>query len=109
MDSNASNAGASRRAFTPEFKLKVVLECMQRDTTVEQVRRKYNVSWSVIDRWRKEFKAKAPEIFGDQRNPRVKAKTQGYAPGQSPDELKRIIGDLTIQVEVLKKVEGLLP
>lgn len=100
---------ASRRHFTPEFKLKVVLESMQRDTTIEEVRHKYNLSWSVINRWRKEFQASASEIFADKRSPSVKAKAQGYPPGQSPDELKRLIGDLTIQVEVLKKAEGLLP
>lgn len=99
---------AARRHFTPEFKLKVVLESMQRDTSIEQVRSKYNLSWSVLNRWRKEFKAAAPDIFTDKRNPGSKAKAQGYAPGQSPDELKRLIGDLTIQVEVLKKAEGLL-
>lgn len=100
---------AARRHFTPEFKLKIVLESMQRDTTIEEVRRKYDLGWSVINRWRKEFTASAPEIFADKRNPGVKAKAQGYPPGQSPDELKRLIGDLTIQVEVLKKAEGLLP
>jgi transposase len=100
---------AIRRHFTPEFKLKVVLESMQRDTTIEEVRRKYNLNWSVINRWRKEFQANAHEIFADKRHPGVKAKAQGYAPGQSPDELKRIIGDLTVQMEVLKKAEGLLP
>lgn len=105
-----NNSGdAARRHFTPEFKLKVVLESMQRDTTIEEVRRKYDISWAVISRWRKEFQANAHEVFADKRNPRVKAKAQGYAPGQSPDELKRLIGDLTIQVEVLKKAEGLLP
>src|SRR5215470_9699792 len=33
-----------RQTYTPEFKAKVVLESMQRDTTIEEVRRKYGVS-----------------------------------------------------------------
>jgi len=103
------NSAGSKRLFTPEFKLKVVLESMQRDTTVEQVKRKYNISYATVNRWRKDFRANAAEIFADKRNPRTKAQSQGYAPGQSPDELKRVIGDLTVQVEVLKKAEGLLP
>lgn len=97
------NSAGSRRVFTPEFKLKVVLESMQRDTTIEQVCRKYSVSYAAVNRWRKDFKANAAEVFVDKRNPRTKAQSQGYAPGQSPDELKRVIGDLTVQVEVLKK------
>jgi transposase len=47
-------------------------------------------------------------LFGDKRNPKAKAQAQGYSPGESPDDLKRIIGDLTVQNDILKKVQGLL-
>lgn len=33
----------------------------------------------------------------------------GYALGESPEELKRLIGDLTVQNQVLKKSRGGLP
>ena len=49
-----------------------------------------------------------PLLFGDKRNPKTKPQAQGYPPGESPDELKRIIGELTVQNEILKKVRGLL-
>jgi transposase len=97
-----------RRKFTSDQKLQVVLESLQRDTTLESVSRKYNVVSSVIIRWRKEFKDKAAIIFEDKRNPEGKARSGGYKPGESPDELKRIIGELTVQNEILKKVPGLL-
>jgi transposase len=97
-----------RKQYPPEFKLKVVLESLQRDTTLEAVRRKFGVSSSMIHRWRQEFQARAAEVFVDKRNPRQKAQAQGSAPGESPDDLKRIIGELTVQNEILKKVPGLL-
>ena len=97
-----------RKQYTPEFKAKVVLESLQRDTTIEEVRRKYGVSNSMIHRWRQEFQQNVPMLFGDKRNPKAKAQAQGYAPGESPDDLKRIIGELTVQNEILKKVQGLL-
>ncbi len=97
-----------RRQFTPEQKLQVVLESFQRDTTLDAVSRKYNIVTSVIMRWRKEFREKASVVFSDKRNPKGKAQANGYQPGQSPDELKRIIGELTVQNEILKKVQGLL-
>ena len=97
-----------RKQSTPEFKLKVVLESLQRETTIEEVRAKFGVSTSMIHRWRQEFQAKAADIFVDKRNPKHKAQAQGYAPGESPDDLKRIIGELTVQNEILKKVPGLL-
>jgi transposase len=97
-----------RKQYTAEFKLKVVLESLQRDTTLEEVRRKFGVTNSMIHRWRQEFQAKAADIFVDKRNPKQKAQAQGYAPGESPDDLKRLIGELTVQNEILKKVSGLL-
>jgi transposase-like protein len=102
------NKKTERRQFTPEQKLNVVLESLQRDTTLEAVSKKFGIVSSVINRWRKEFKANATITFIDKRNPKSKAEAQGYKPGESPDELKRIIGDLTVQIEILKKVSGLL-
>ena len=101
-----------RKTYTPEQKLRIVLESFQRDTTIEAVRLKYGVAGSVLHRWRDDFKkaqeAVALAAFGDQRNPRSKAVRSGYQPGQSPDELKKIIGEQTVQIEILKKVQGLL-
>ena len=97
-----------RKSYTPEFKLKVVLETMQRDTTQEEVCKKFGVSSSMIHRWRKEFQDHAATVFPDKRNPKQKAASQGYAPGESPDDLKKIIGELTVQNEILKKASGLL-
>jgi transposase len=97
-----------KKQYTPEFKAKVVLESYQRDTTIEAVRKKFGVSNSMIHRWRQEFQSNVPLLFGDKRNPKKKAQAQGYQPGESPDELKKIIGELTVQNEILKKVQGLL-
>jgi transposase-like protein len=100
---------SQRKVYAPEQKLTIVLESLQRDTTIDAVRLKYGVAKSALMRWRDDFKAVAPEaIFPDKRNPKAKAKLAGFAPGQSPDELKKIIGELTVQNEILKKVQGLL-
>ncbi len=97
-----------RKSYTPEFKLKVVLESMQRDTTQEEVCKKFGIGSSMIHRWKKEFQANAASIFHDKRDPKQKAQSQGYEPGESPDDLKQIIGGLTVQNEILKKASGLL-
>ena len=41
-----------RKQYTPEFKFKVVMESLQRDTTLEEVCRKYTVSSSMVSWWR---------------------------------------------------------
>jgi transposase len=97
-----------RKSYTAEFKLKVVLESMQRDTTQEAVCKEYGISSSMLHRWKKDFQENAASVFYDQRDPKQKAKVQGYAPGESPDDLKKIIGNLTVQNEILKKASGLL-
>jgi transposase len=44
-----------RKSYTPEFKLKVVLESMQRDTTQEEACQRFGVSSSMLHRWRTEL------------------------------------------------------
>jgi transposase len=97
-----------RKQYSPEFKFKVVLESLQRDTTIEEVCRKFGVSSSMVSRWRQAFQQKGPEVFADQRDPASRARAQGYAPGESPEDLKQLIGELTVQNELLKKSRGLL-
>lgn len=107
-----SSGSTQRKSYTPEQKLRIVLESFQRDTTIESVRIKYGVAGSALHRWREEFKKAqaiiAESAFGDKRNTKSKAVRHGFEPGQSPDDLKKIIGEQTVQIEILKKVQGLL-
>lgn len=97
-----------KKTYTADLKVKAVMESFQRDTTLEATCQKFGVSRSQLMRWRQEFQEKAPGLFVDKRNPAQKAVSQGYKPGESPDDLKKIIGELTVQNEILKKVPGLL-
>jgi transposase-like protein len=97
-----------RKSYKAEYKMRAVLESLQRETTLEQVCQKYKISASVLNRWRKKFQEKATAIFLDQRNPKDKAQTQGYKPGESPEDLKRLIGELVVENDILKKASGLL-
>jgi transposase-like protein len=95
---------AQKRIHTPEFKVQVVLESLQRDTTIEQVCRNHGLAPSVVHKWRKLFRQKAPVIFADSNQ----LERFGYPAGQSPDELKRIIGAVTVENDILKKALGRL-
>jgi transposase len=46
---------SKRKQYTSEFKFKVVMESFQRDTTIEAVCRKFDVSSSVVSRGLQEF------------------------------------------------------
>jgi hypothetical protein len=62
----------------------------------------------VVNRWRQEFQQNGPQVFADKRNPKTRAQAQGSAPGESPDELKKLIGDLAVQNDLLNKSRALL-
>jgi transposase-like protein len=85
-----------RKLYTPEFKFKVVLARKQRDTTLEEIYCKFGVS-SMKSRWRQAFQQNGPGLFADQRDPMRRRKALGYDPGESPDDLKKLIGELTVQ------------
>lgn len=86
-----------RKQHTPEFTCKVVLESLQRDTTMEEVCRMFGVSSTRISRWRQAFQQKGPGLFADQRDSMRQRKALGNDPGESPDDLKKLIGELTMQ------------
>lgn len=94
---------SKRKQYTSEFKFKAVLESFQRDTTIEAVCRKFDVPSSVMSRWRQEFQRNGPAAFEG----KSKQQERNPAPGESPEELKKIIGELTVQNELLKKSRGL--
>jgi transposase-like protein len=99
---------SKRKSSTAEFTCKVVMESFQRDTPSEEVCRKFAVPSSVVNRWRQEFQQNGPQVFADKRNPKTRAQAQGSAPGESPDELKKLIGDLAVQNDLLNKSRALL-
>ena len=86
----------------------MVLESLQRDTTLEEVCRKYSVTSSMVSRWSQALHEIGPDIFRDQRDLASRSKAQGYELGESPDDLKKLIGELTVQNDILKKSRGLL-
>ena len=88
-------SGIKRKNYDPNFKAKVVLESMQPTTTIEQVRIRYNLHSSIINRWRNQFKKNAHLVFTE---PVKKQK-----PEESPEYLKNIIGNLTVENDILKK------
>jgi len=96
------------RRHSPEFKAKVVLESLQRDTTIEAIKQKYAVSSSQVYAWRDHFKQNVVSLFESMGRGKNKRVTKDpYEPGQSPEELKKVIGDLTVQNALLKKAQEL--
>lgn len=89
--------GKTRKSYESAFKLETVLEAMQKDKTIEQVAVRRGVSSGMINNWKKQFRQNAHIAF---ETPLRKSKRK---PEESPEYLKKIIGDQTIEIDILKK------
>ncbi len=85
-----------RRSFSAEFKTKVVLELISGKRGMAEASREYNIKDTVLSRWKQEFMAKAIQVF--EQPQAVQQKEARIA------ELERMVGKLTMQIELQKKV-----
>jgi len=90
--------GKTHRIYTPEFKVRVVLELISGKKQLSQASREYGIKDTVIARWRQEFMERAPQVF--EQPDRRDAQAERIA------ELERMLGRMTVQVEMAKKVFG---
>jgi transposase-like protein len=88
-----------RRSFNAEFKAKVVLELITGRKGLAEASREYNIKDTVLSRWKQEFMANATQVFEQPQD--VQEKEARIA------ELERMVGKLTMQIELQKKVLSL--
>ena len=88
-----------RRSFTPQFKTRVVLEVLTKLKSMAQVCREYDLKEQVVTRWKAEFLERAPSLFAsDQQRDADQARIA---------ELERLVGRLTMELEIAKKASQL--
>lgn len=85
-----------RRKYDPEFKVRVVLELITGQKGLMQASREYGIKDTVLSRWKQEFLERAPQVFEEPKA--AEHKEERIA------ELERMIGKLTMQLEMAKKV-----
>jgi len=90
--------GKVHRTYTPEFKVRVVMELISGRKHLSEASREYGIKDTVIARWRQEFMERAPQIF-EQPGSRD-------AQAERIAELERVLGRMAMQVEMAKKVFG---
>jgi putative transposase len=90
----------ARNKYSPEFKAKVVLEILSEVETVNQIAAKYEISPVVLSRWKKEFRERASEVFKKGPSESEKELEQSK---EHIAELERKVGQLTYEVDWLKK------
>jgi transposase-like protein len=91
---------ANRRQYSAEFKAKLVLQVLSGEKTASKLCRTHKLNANVLNRWRKEFLDHAASIF---ERGEVDSEAE-----QKIAELERLVGQLTIQLEVAKKASNYL-
>jgi transposase len=89
-----------RRSFTPQFKTRVVLEVLTKLKSLAQVCREYDLKEQVVTRWKAEFLERAATVF---------ATTQQRDEAQARiADLERLVGRLTMELEIATKASQLV-
>jgi transposase len=91
---------ANRRQYSAEFKAKVVLEVISGEKTPSEACRAHKLNANVLARWRKEFVQQAPSLF--EHDAQTSHEQERIA------ELERLVGQLSLKLEIAKKASGYL-
>ena len=90
---------SKHRKFTPEFKAQVVLEVVSGAKSAAEICRQHNLKPQVISAWKSVFLENAAQVF---QNGRTNGQEQARIV-----ELERLVGRLTLELEVAKKASRL--
>lgn len=85
-----------RKKLTPNFKFQVVMETIQNQQKQVEIARQYDLSPRVVSIWKKQFLRSGPEMFAPSNQDKQKDK--------KVEELEKLIGRQTIEIQFLKKV-----
>jgi len=91
-----------RREFSAQFKLDTVLEGLRGEKSIAQLCRERDITDSLYYKWRDEFMTGAAGLFSDKRRKDSDDQAARVA------ELERLVGRLTMELEIAKKASGLL-
>ena len=94
-----------KRQYSPEQKLKIVLEALKEERLMSNIASEYGVHPNVIHRWKKELLEGADKIFNTSKDSKAADKEKKQQK-QTIEDLYTQIGRLTTQLDWLKKKSG---
>ena len=86
----------TKRKFTSDFKLKVILDALTERETLTVLSQKYNLHPDQISLWKQDFLEKSKQILESKKEDSAKEK-------QDVDALFAKIGQLQMELDFLKK------
>lgn len=92
-----------RKRYTPEQKAKIVIEVLREEKSLNEIAAEYEVHPNQLSRWKAEFLKNSARAFSKESNELDKAKKVHE---EEKDELLKQIGQLSYEVNWLKKKSG---
>ena len=93
---------ATRRKFTPEEKVRVVLQGFRREVPVSELCRREGIKPNVYYAWLKDFmEAGKARLQADTLRDATRAEVDGFR--RANEQLKQLVAELSLEVLVLKK------
>ena len=91
----------TRRNFSAKFKSDLVIEVLKGERELNAIATENNIAPNMLRNWKKEFLENAAIVFDDKRDEQIRAKLADER--KQNEEYARKIGQLTMQVDWLKK------
>ena len=92
----------TRRKFSSEEKIRIALEGLRGEESIAELCRREGISPNLYYNWSKEFlEAGKKRLMGDTKRQATSVEVTGLR--QENDQLKRLVADLSLRNQVLKK------
>ena len=91
---------SKRRKFTPQFKSQVILQLLSGERSMAELCREHQLTAQMIGTWKQQFLAAATQAF--------ESDATSNAEQERLAELERMVGKLTMELEIAKKASSLL-
>jgi transposase-like protein len=92
-----------RNKYSPEFKTQVVVEVLREEGTVNEIAARHHINPVMLSRWKAEFLERASDVF--KKGP-TDAEKDLETEKRHVAELERKVGQLTYEVDWLKKKDA---
>ena len=89
----------SRRKFSAEFKTQLVLQVLSGEKSLAEVCREHQVTAQMVGNWKQQFLAHASRVFDSE--------AASSSEQERIAELERMVGKLTMELEIAKKATGI--
>ena len=94
--------GQQKKTWRPEQKVTIVLTILKEQATIAEVSRQYGVAESLIHKWKAQFMEHGKAAFKHGNS-----KTPDQALQAENEQLKKVLGEKVLEVEILKKLSSL--